>query len=60
MPIRADRLRQVLNQRATQGDVEELHPAADPENWQASVHGAAGQRQLEPVALGPDLTDRRV
>ena len=45
-------LGQVLAQRAAEGDVEQLHPAADAEHRHVALDRAAGQRELGPVALG--------
>jgi hypothetical protein len=50
-------VRDVLDQSAAQGHVEQLLPAADAEQWQISAERSAGHRQLEPGApfLGRDL-----
>ena len=45
-------VREVLVERAAAGDVHDLHPAADAEERQVALHRAAGQRELEGVALG--------
>ena len=48
----AEALGQVLEQRAAVGDVDELHPAADPEHRQVALDRGAHERDLEAVALG--------
>ena len=45
-------LGQVLEQRAARGDVHELHPAADAQQREVALEGAARERDLEVVALG--------
>ena len=45
-------LGQVLQQRAAGGDVHELHPAADAQQREVALQRAAGERDLEVVALG--------
>ena len=45
-------LGQVLQQRAARGDVHDLHAAADAQQRHVALEGAAGERDLEVVALG--------
>ena len=56
----AERLGQVLEQRAAEGDVEHLHAAADPEHRHVALHRARGERDLERVALGDRALGRGV
>ena len=56
----ADRLRQVLVERAAERDVEQLHPAADPEQRHVALQRPPRQRELEGVALGPGALRLRV
>ena len=56
----ADQLRQVLVEGAAAGDVEDLHPAADPEQRHLALDRALRQRQFEAVALGPGALRLRV
>ena len=55
----------VLLERAAAGDVQHLHPAADPEHRHVALQRAARQRGLEAVAVGvraassPDAGRRR-
>jgi len=58
--VMAVALGQVLQQRAAAGDVEHLHPAADPEERQIPLDRALGQRDLERVALRVDVDGRGV
>ena len=48
----AEVLGQVLAQAAAEGDVDQLHAAADPQQRQVARQGAAREGHLEPVALG--------
>ena len=52
----AEPVGQVLVERPAAGDVEDLHPAADAEQRDASLQRASRQRDLESVAvrIGPD------
>ena len=45
----------VLEQRAAEGDVEDLHTPADAQCRHAPVDGRPHQRDLEPVADGADV-----
>ena len=49
----ADRVGQVLDEGAAEGDVQQLHAAADAEHRHLALERGAGQRDLEGVALGP-------
>jgi hypothetical protein len=52
---------QVLQQRAARGDVHELHPAADAQQREVALEGAARERDLEVVrARGPCRGSPRV
>ena len=53
-------LGQVLQQRAAGGDVHDLHPAADAQQRQVALERAAGERDLEVVALGHRAAGLRV
>ncbi len=44
--------RQILNKRATTGDVEQLHPTADAQNRHGGVQCPGGERQFEFIAFG--------
>ena len=48
----AEALGQVLQQRAAAGDVDQLHPPADPQHRQVALDRRARERDLERVALG--------
>ena len=48
----ADDVGQVLGERAAERDVDQLHPAADPEHRHVALDRAARQRDLGAVALG--------
>ena len=48
----------VLHQRATEGDVEHLHPTADREDRLVGVDGRGDHRQLHLVVLGNDAVQR--
>ncbi len=48
----ADLVGQVLLERSSEGDVQELHAAADPEHGHVALHRAAREGDLDPVALG--------
>ena len=50
----------VLVERPAAGDVEQLHPATDPQQRQIAIEGAARERDLEAVALGPGVLGARV
>ena len=48
---------EVLVQRPALRDVDQLHPAADPEERHVALQGPPGQRDLERVALGHRMDD---
>ena len=48
----ADLLGDVLLERAAERHVQQLHPAADPENRHVPLDCSLGDRQLRSVALG--------
>ncbi len=52
----AEPVGQMLVERPAAGDVEDLHPAADAEQRDATLQRASRQRDLEAVAvrIGPD------
>ena len=52
MLLVAEAVGQVLTERAAAGDVDQLHPAADPEQRQVALDRRAHERDLEGVALG--------
>ena len=54
----ADLVGEVLVQRAAERDVEQLHPAADAEHRHVALDRAAGQRELDLVALGDGAARR--
>ena len=49
----ADRFGQMLVEGAAEGDVQQLHAAADPQHRHVALQRPPGQRQLEAVTLGP-------
>jgi hypothetical protein len=51
----ADVVGQVLDQRAAERDVQQLHAAADPEHRQVAFQRAQRQRDLRAVAVGPGV-----
>ena len=57
---RLDLSRDVLDERAAGSDVQHLHPAADGEERQVGVHRTPRQIDLELVAPGFGIVDRRV
>ena len=60
MPTVTEQLGQVLQQRAAAGDVDQLHPPADPQHRQVPLDRRAGQGDLERVALGHRVHGLRV
>ena len=56
----AEHVGQVLDQGATERDVEHLHPTADPEHRHVALHRAAHERDLGLVALRDGAVRRRV
>ena len=48
----AELVGKVLAQRAAEGDVDQLHAAADAEHRHVALDRAAGERELDAVALG--------
>ena len=48
----AEALRQVLHERATESDVDQLHPAADPQQRQVALDRRTCQCDLERIARG--------
>src|SRR5271154_3126647 len=48
----AEMLGQVLAQRAAAGDVDQLHPPADPQHREVTLDRRVHERDLEDVALG--------
>jgi len=49
VPVVAHRVREMLDERAAPGHVEDVHAAADREERQLRVDGRADERHLEPV-----------
>ena len=60
VPLGAERLGQVLVQRATEGDVEQLQAAADAEDRDAALPRPRQQRELPRVAVGARGVGERV
>ena len=49
VPVVAHRVREMLDERAAPGHVEDMHTAADRQERQLRVGGRADERHLEPV-----------
>ena len=55
-----DERRKVLGERPAEGDVQDLQPAADREEWQVRGERLADELQLELVSLGARPRHRRM
>jgi hypothetical protein len=58
--LRRPMIPDILDKLSTEGDVEHLEAAADPEHRQVGLNHAAGERKLQLVTLGVDLVRGRV